>query len=257
MFTGATFDNQRVKAKNDGAIYQRIFTDGALWGCAVTFTSDAVNVAAGEIMCGGRVIVNDSDTSIPVVSPPDGYIRVRLRIDLSSVATPTDFQQVTTPYDTSATPSFPDLVQEDINDPGGGNVYEMELGVFLATGGAITGAVQTMKGSDTEGTVALGYTTAFPETSSSATAREIVIPTATSADDLINVPISILTNVSGTNAPVELTIWNGLGQRLGTFGLRFPAMNGPGLTTTPPANWVHAGNTYGVMLTSDAMVCTG
>lgn len=136
MFLGATFNNQLVKAKYDGGLYQQLLSDGAMWGCAVTTTSGSVNIAPGMMICAGRIIPNEGVHEIPVSGVQDGYIRVKLQIDLSAPSTKAQFSQITTPYEFSTTEQFPPLTQEDINNTGA--IYEMELGIFRTASGQVT-----------------------------------------------------------------------------------------------------------------------
>ena len=142
MLQGATFDNQIVKAKNDGGFYQRLLSDGALTGCAVTYTPTTINIAEGQIICGGRIIPNVGNHPISVTSTQDGYLRAILQIDLNAAATETDFEQVTTLYDMSLSEQFAPLTQEDINADG--TLYQMELGIFRLVSGQIAEAVRVL-----------------------------------------------------------------------------------------------------------------
>ncbi|WP_258107263.1 hypothetical protein, partial [Christensenella minuta] len=67
----------------------------------------------------GAVIENNGTDTIPVTPTlTDGYVRLICRIDLTQEASETGPGQVGWATDFSATPTFPALVQEDINGTG-------------------------------------------------------------------------------------------------------------------------------------------
>lgn len=139
MFKPITFDYQPAKSKNDGGLYNAIFTtDGIIWGCDITLTSSSITFSSGEIIVGGRVVWIDGATTVQIENPiQNGYARVKARIDLTKEATLTEIYQFETPVEFSTTTLFPDLSQEAINDTG--TIYEQELIVVKIEAGNITG----------------------------------------------------------------------------------------------------------------------
>ena len=139
MFKPITFDYQPAKSKNDGGLYNAIFTaDGIIWGCDITSTSSSVTFSSGEIIVGGRVVWIDGATTVQIENPiQNGYARVKARIDLTKEATLTEIYQYETPEEFSTTTLFPDLSQEAINDTG--TIYEQELVVVKIDAGNVTG----------------------------------------------------------------------------------------------------------------------
>lgn len=154
-FSGATFDNQIVKAKYDGALYNTVFDDGVLWGCEISTTANTVNIEPGMLICSGRVIPNEGGHSINVPSPTDGYMRVILQIDLDGEATTATFNQLSIILDYSTTPAFPALTREDINGDNNAKIYQAELGVFTVASGQIDGTVRTIGAAQPLGNAAM------------------------------------------------------------------------------------------------------
>ena len=144
MFKGCTFENQNVTSKNDGGLYQNIFSeDGILWGCTMSISNNALTIQPGELMTGGRLISVDGATQIACNNPiADGYGQVILTIDLSKTAATDTFTQVETSVIYSATTTFPALIQGDINGSGGDMIYQQELAVIQIAGGNISGIMR-------------------------------------------------------------------------------------------------------------------
>ncbi|MEG0257743.1 MAG: hypothetical protein RR632_05545, partial [Christensenella sp.] len=135
---GTTFQNQLVKEKDDGGVYDAIFSDGVVWGCGPSFSGRTVTIAPGMVCIGGRMIAVDGATTFDpgaaVIST--GYARLSVRIDVSQTATETECKQVGTFWDMSATTTFLPYTQEDVNY--NGTIYEQEICVVQLSGGNIT-----------------------------------------------------------------------------------------------------------------------
>ena len=136
---GLIFDRRNNTAKNWRSILAEIMGDGIIGsGCEVTSTSNSITVGGGHFILKGAVIENNGADTIPVTPTlTDGYVRLICRIDLTQEASETGPGQVGWVTDFSATPTFPALVQEDIN--GTGSVYEGEIAVLRIVSGNITG----------------------------------------------------------------------------------------------------------------------
>lgn len=136
---GLIFDRRNNTAKNWRSILAEIMGDGIIGsGCEVTSTSNSITVGGGHFILKGAVIENNGADTIPVTPTlTDGYVRLICRIDLTQEASETGPGQAGWVTDFSATPTFPALVQEDIN--GAGAVYEGEIAVLQIVSGNITG----------------------------------------------------------------------------------------------------------------------
>lgn len=146
MFRGCTFDNQNVTSQNDGGLYQQIFsTDGVIWGCSISATTNSITIQPGEMLIGGRLVWVDGATQIQFSDPiSNGYGQVVLQIDLSQTATTTTFNQLSTIVNYSTTTLFPALTQEQINQPGVGTIYQAQLAIVQISGGNITGVTESI-----------------------------------------------------------------------------------------------------------------
>ena len=138
---GLIFEKRNNTAQNWGAIHSRIFQDGILSGCGISFTSGSITVGDGYLSAHGRITQVDGATTVQV-SPTlaDGYVRLKYAIDLTQEASASQFTQGSLVCDFSATQVFPALTQEDINTSAG-SIYEMELCKAQITAGNITAIV--------------------------------------------------------------------------------------------------------------------
>lgn len=151
---GITFNGANVTAKNDGGLYQAHFTDGVLWGCAMSLSGSNLVVGSGQLLMAGRVVEFDGSTNISLSGHglTTGYIQVILTAQGSSV---------TDSYVTSASTTFPALTQEDINF--NGSVYQIELAIVRVTGGSLNSITTSLgfSGLVTEGGIASNGTNNF------------------------------------------------------------------------------------------------
>ncbi len=125
------FPSSTVTASNLGALFAGVLKDGAVDGCAVTFSGGAVNLAEGYLIACGRLIHNNAVISQPV--PGSGAAQVVLVIDASGTGT------LTLAVRTAETDSgLPALTQEDINN---GVDTDYELEIALVVGGVLTRSI--------------------------------------------------------------------------------------------------------------------
>lgn len=117
--SGVTFDGCSVSARDHGVLFSGLLPDGVLRGCAVSYSSGSVTIAAGYLIACGRVIEVESATTVAVTGTQ--YSQIVLTINAS---TPT----FTLSCVNSASTTFPALQQDDIND-GASTTYQIELGV--------------------------------------------------------------------------------------------------------------------------------
>ena len=150
MLRGATFDNQIVKAKYDGALFGYQYGDGSLLGCTISNTATTITIQEGILLVGGRIIANDGALAINLIDPiTNGYLRVILQIDLNKTATQTEFEQVEILQQYKATiAEFAALTQEDIN--GTGKIYQMEIGIYEISSQQIVTVVSTFGAVETK-----------------------------------------------------------------------------------------------------------
>lgn len=134
---GVTFTNQEVAATDHGTLFDSIFGDGILKGCAISYSGSAITIGAGYLIVSGRLIQNTANATL-TASASGAYCRVLVTIDTSLPSTTSDFQQVSFSLDYAATPTgFAALTQNDIN-AGTGNVYQAALIIFAMSGSSVS-----------------------------------------------------------------------------------------------------------------------
>lgn len=140
---GFIYDERNNRAKDWGNVFRALFPDGILTGCAISFTANSITIGTGYFMSGGRAVQVDGATTTNIAaSIQNGYVRLIYETDLTQPASGTTFAQGVLSYDFSATTTFPELVQDDIN--GAGTTYQSMVCIAQVTGGNIVGIVQTM-----------------------------------------------------------------------------------------------------------------
>lgn len=144
---GITFVDQKVKPQDDGRLYQAIFDDGILYGCAFSSSGFTLTMGAGNIIACGRQIKVPAAQNFPLSGASDGYGRVLLVIDLSKTATETSFDQIytLTQYSDSIS-GFPEVTAEDIN--AAGRIYQLPLAVCSLSSAGITDITQRLGKTD-------------------------------------------------------------------------------------------------------------
>lgn len=141
---GIIFDARNNASKDWRNILKKILPDGILRGCNISYTSNSITVGDGYLVaCGGVVQCDGTETLAITPQLANGYVRLKLRIDLSREASNTTSNQTAWAQDYSATTTFPDLTQEDITS--NGLIYEIMVCIAQITGGNITGITQTAK----------------------------------------------------------------------------------------------------------------
>ena len=130
------FENQTISASGLAAINRALFTDGALHGCAITYSGSTVRIAPGRIIIGGYVFRLTAQQTVNVSSGTSASIVVHL--DLSRTSSSSSFDQIRFDVQSgSYTPTQSDL------DAGSGNVYEFILCKVTRSGSSITGISYT------------------------------------------------------------------------------------------------------------------
>lgn len=141
---GLIYDERNNTAKDWGNIFQALFPDGIISGCEITIGGAYVQIGTGYFVSGGRVVhVSQGTGTRPVTSMQSGYARLIYETDLTQPASSGQFQQYDMKFDFSATTTFPELVQEDINN-GSGTKYQSMICIVRITNGAPSSIVQTM-----------------------------------------------------------------------------------------------------------------
>ena len=138
---GIFFDLQTVRARDLGAAFGGILSDGKLSGCALSYSGVNLTIARGYYIAKGRLIEIDSaETLQTATTAANGYGRLRLAIDLSIAASESSFTQGKFEWDYATTNSFPALTQNDIND-GANTAYQVEICRVSFANSQITGIV--------------------------------------------------------------------------------------------------------------------
>lgn len=141
---GLIYDERNNTAKDWGNILQVLLPDGIISGCKITISGVYVSISTGYFVSGGRVVhVSENTASRPITSMQSGYARWIYETDLTQPASSGQFQQYDMKFDFSATTTFPELVQEDINN-GSGTKYQSMVCIVRITNGEPTSVVQTM-----------------------------------------------------------------------------------------------------------------
>lgn len=135
---GIIFDERYNTSKNWRNILKKIFPDGILVGCNLSYTSNSLTIGDGYLVaCGGVVQCNGAETIAITPQIANGYLRLKLKIDLNQEASSTSSNQTMWEIDYAATQTFPELIQEDIN--GTESVYEIMVCIAQITDNNITG----------------------------------------------------------------------------------------------------------------------
>ena len=136
---GVVFDNQAVIAKDHGALFAGMVTDGILRGCAITHTGADLKIGSGHLIAKGRLMKLAAVETV-TMTQTSGYARVAVKVDLSGTATETTFAQASFDVKYAASASgFPALTKQDVNSTG--SVYEMELCIVQLGAGGISSIV--------------------------------------------------------------------------------------------------------------------
>ncbi|MBQ9685061.1 MAG: hypothetical protein IJV41_00745 [Oscillospiraceae bacterium] len=147
-FRGLNFSEQLVNPEDDGRLYEAIFTDGILSGCAITAVGYTLTIAPGHLMIAGRQIKVNAAQNHAMNGAAEGFGRVVLTIDLSGAATESSFSQVSSAVEYAlSTDGFPALIQGDINGDKD-KVYQIVLAVCSLSPNGITQIISSIPNAD-------------------------------------------------------------------------------------------------------------
>ena len=158
MINGITFDSRQVRARDDGIVRSKIFGDGILTGCAMTFSGKDLTIGVGSFIVAGRQVeISIAETITSSTTEANGYGRLRFVIDLTAEQSETVFTQYRWEWDYQAANSgWPALTQEDINADG--DTYEVAMATVSFSASNISGVVDRLPGAKTGGSVILSKT---------------------------------------------------------------------------------------------------
>ncbi|HOG02183.1 MAG TPA: hypothetical protein PKW29_13900 [Clostridia bacterium] len=145
MINGITFDLRNVRARDDARVREKMFADGILAGCGMTYSGKGLTVGTGALIFKGRVMSIDSpETIMSATTEANGYGRLRLVIDLSAEPNEVEFTQARWEWDYQAANSdWPALTQDDIND-GTHEEYEAVMCIVSFASSNISGVVSSL-----------------------------------------------------------------------------------------------------------------
>lgn len=151
MIKGITFPGQKVPAVAHGAIFDRLLSDGKLYGCGLSKSGSTLNIGTGLFVEAGRLI-EIATTETVSVARTSGYARIKGVIDTSKGSSADSFQQFTWVVDYASTPAgFDALTQGKVNE-GGAATYEMELCVVSVDASGISEITRGFADADTKRT---------------------------------------------------------------------------------------------------------
>lgn len=134
MIKGITFDAQQISAANMGH-FMNVFSgkqSGVTQGCAVTYDTDNLYIAAGYLLLCGRQVQIIGTQTVPLESVISGelYCKTVFQIDLSKTNTESVFLQGTIETLTSSS-GYPAVRQDDIDN--GGTIYQWAIAQYHVT----------------------------------------------------------------------------------------------------------------------------
>lgn len=171
MIEGIVYDLQNIAANDMAKIFWMWGgkRDGIIYGCDMTYTSSAINLAAGYFSARGHLTKLSGVTSVdlPTVSSGTLYCNLVYQIDLSQTASQNSFTQGTFEILTNAT-AYPVPTQEDLDSSG--TIYQMSFAKFiLGTTGITTWSPNTAAYNEWVDDVSVpvsGWSSAWPYTQS-------------------------------------------------------------------------------------------
>lgn len=141
MLKGQTFSEQVFESKIY-SLFTNIYLSGKSGvardyknGMAVSYSGNDVTIASGAVCIQGRILEEDSSTTLDAGSVPL-YCKLVIEIDLDKTNTETDFQQGTYKIVTGES-SYPSLTQTDIANTASGK-YQYELARFRTSSNGIS-----------------------------------------------------------------------------------------------------------------------
>ena len=129
---GVTFDMQSPTAKNHGALFAGILSDGIVSGCAVTVSGKSCYIGAGYLIAAGRLVQLTARETVAIAAT-SGSVTIVLNIDLTKTATKDEFGQA---YFSVVSGASPELTQDDVND--NGTLYQMPVATLTCTASSLT-----------------------------------------------------------------------------------------------------------------------
>lgn len=139
MIEGIVYDLQNITAEDMAKIYWMYnnMRDGIISGCALTYTSSAINLAAGYFSARGHLtkLSGVTSVSLPTVNSGTLFCNLVYQIDLSQTADPDNFTQGSFEILTSNS-AYPVPTQEDLDN--GGDIYQMSFAKFICGTNGIT-----------------------------------------------------------------------------------------------------------------------
>lgn len=131
MIEGLVYDLQNIAAIDMAKIYWMYggMRDGIIYGCAMTYTSSAINLAAGYFSARGHLtkLSGVTSVSLPEVNSGTLYCNLVYQIDLSQAADQNSFTQGSFIILTNST-AYPTVTQQDLDN--GGTLYQMSFAKF-------------------------------------------------------------------------------------------------------------------------------
>lgn len=138
---GVIFENQAPTAKQMGAVFRPLYTDGILQGCEISYNGSNVFISPGVIMACGRPFELTTTENIELSG--SGYARIIVNLDMNKSATEENFGQVYFTTETAeAASGFVTLEKENVNQSG--TLYQLEVARFTISGGTVTGMVSSI-----------------------------------------------------------------------------------------------------------------
>lgn len=131
MIKGVTFDMQSPTAKNHGALFNGILTDGILQGCEITTSGRTVYIEPGYLIVAGRLIQISALEAVEIFATT-GNVQLVLNADMSKAASADIFEQC---YFTTVAEGT-ELTKEDIND--NGVLYQVTIATISASAGGLS-----------------------------------------------------------------------------------------------------------------------
>lgn len=226
VIQGVTFPNQKVSAKDHGALFEKCLTDGIIKGCEISYSGRNVTIGEGYLIVAGREIhLTGANTISLSGSDNHPYVRIKVRIDKGKISSLTTFDQVSFEIDRANTYSgLPSLTKEDIN--GNGVIYEASMVVLKMTNGAFSSIYSRMQ----------------PAVPASGTkAVSVTIPVSAWSSKVANVTVEGITAYTTrchpivAPAPASWSSWSQYGIRAtsqGTNTLRFECNETPAQSIT-------------------------
>lgn len=141
MLKGQTFSEQVFESKIY-SLFTNIYLSGKNGvardyknGMAVSYSGNDVTIASGAVCIQGRILEEDSSTTLDAGSVPL-YCKLVIEVDLDKTNTETDFQQGAYKIVTGEN-SYPSLTQTDIANTASGK-YQYELARFRTSSNGIS-----------------------------------------------------------------------------------------------------------------------